>query len=218
MDGVDYFADSEGVFRIKLAGKVSNLEKNLYFLTDESLPTGNYKMVFSLFASSDGLHNTGGLQAVEDTFDVTVVPSDNAIKATSEDKTKIIDGQTALNENQTNETTFKIETLENLTSPNLRVALYKRNTDNKDTMTYTEVSLDQVFNNTFSDPAVFGYTPSTPNELLVSTNVSNNIDVTLSYKDTLTSGTYRIIFRLFDNNQLIDEDWEYFIIKKEDVT
>ena len=218
MDGVDYFADSEGVFRIKLAGKVSNLEKNLYFLTDESLPTGNYKMVFSLFASSDGLHNTGGLQAVEDTFDVTVVPSDNAIKATSEDKTKIIDGQTALNENQTNETTFKIETLENLTSPNLRVALYKRNTDNKDTMTYTEVSLDQVFNHTFSDPAVFGYTPSTPNELLVSTNVSNNSDVTLSYKDTLTSGTYRIIFRLFDNNQLIDEDWEYFIIKKEDVT
>ena len=45
MDGVEYFSDSEGVFRIKLAGKVSNLNKNLYFLTDSSLPAGNYRMV-----------------------------------------------------------------------------------------------------------------------------------------------------------------------------
>lgn len=217
MDGVEYFADSEGVFRIKLAGKVSNLEKDIYFLTDETLPAGNYKMVFSLFASSDGLHNTGGMQPVEQEFNIIVVPADNAIKVTSEDQRKLVNGETGLNELGNNESIFRITTSINLTNPNLRISLYKRNIDNKDTTSYTEISLDQVFNHVFSTPGVYGLTPSTENELVVDPSFTENTNITLSYKDTLTSGTYRIIFRLYDNNQLIDEDQEYIIIKKDEV-
>lgn len=216
MDGVEYFADSEGVFRIKLAGKVSNLNKDLYFLTDENLPAGNYKMTFTLFASSDGLHNSGNLQYVEKTLDVTVVPSDNAIKVTGADKQKVVDGITRLNEQETSTATYRITATESLTSPNLRVALYKRNIDNKDTTVYTEVSMDEVFAHTLTTPNENGLSPGTPNELMIRNGIGPQTEVTLDYADTLTSGTYRIVFRLYDQNQLIDEDYEYIIIKKLD--
>ena len=215
MDGTQYFADSEGVFRIKLSGKVSNLNKSLYFLTDENLPAGNYKMVFTLFASSDGLHNSGGLQYVEREIDVTVVPADNAIRVTGQDQIKIIDGNKRLNENGTSESYYRVTTTQNLTSPNLRVTLYKRNTDNKDDQTYTEINLDQVFVHSYNSPSTYGLTPGSPNELIVSNGVNSQTDVRMTYQDTLTSGTYRIVFRLYDQDQLIDEDFEYFIIKKE---
>ena len=216
MDGVEYFADSEGVFRIKLAGKVSNLNKDLYFLTDESLPAGKYKMVFTLFASSDGLHNSGNLQYVEKTLDVTVVPSDNAIKVTGADEQKVIDGITRLNEQDRSDATYRIAATESLTSPNLRVALYKRNIDNKDTTVYTEVSMDEVFVHTLTSPVDNGLTPGTPYELIVTNGIGPQTEVTMSYAENLTSGTYRIVFRLYDQNQLIDEDYEYIIIKKLD--
>ena len=214
MDGVEYFADSEGVFRIKLAGKVSNLNKDLYFLTDENLPAGKYKMTFTLFASSDGLHNSGNLQYVEKTLDVTVVPSDNAIKVTGADKQKVVDGITRLNEQETSTATYRVTATESLTSPNLRVALYKRNIDNKDTTVYTEVSMDEVFAHTLTTPGENGLSPGTPNELMIRNGIGPQTEVTLDYADTLTSGTYRIVFRLYDQNQLIDEDHEYIIIKK----
>ena len=63
MDGVEYFADSEGVFRIKLAGKVSNLNKDLY-LSSSSLILGIQYLVLiiSVFMiafskNSQGLHD-----------------------------------------------------------------------------------------------------------------------------------------------------------------
>ena len=122
---------------------------------------------------------------------------------------------TRLNENGTSESYYRVTTTQNLTSPNLRVTLYKRNTDNKDDQTYTEINLNQVFIHSYNLPSTYGLTPGSPNELIVSNGVNPQTDVRMTYQDTLTSGTYRIVFRLYDQDQLIDEDFEYFIIKKE---
>ena len=35
--------------------------------------------------------------------------------------------------------------------------------------------------------------------------------------DAPTSGTYRISFKLYDNDQLIDEDIKYVIVKKKSI-
>lgn len=217
MDGEEYFADSEGVFRIKLAGKVSNLNKSLYLLTDSTLPAGNYRMIFTLFASSDGLHNSGGLQYVEEEKNITVVPADNAIKATTlKDETKVVNGETRQNELETSESSYRITTTQSLTNPNLRIALYKRNTDNKDTTAYTEVNLDNLFINSYSQPSDYGLTSGSTYEKLISNSVTSQTNITLEYATTLTSGTYRVVFRLYDKDQLIDEDWEYVIVKKKE--
>ncbi len=214
MDNTEYFADSEGVFRIKLSGKVSNLNKDLYLTTDENLPPGNYKIVFTLFASSDGLHNSGDLQYVEEEFDVIVVTSGNAITVSSVDEEQVINGLTGQNQKETKDSTFTIKTSQSLSNPNIRVSLYKRNIDNKDETTYTEVPLEQVFNHTYRRPEETGLVSGSTSEYVASYVAQQEQTVTLPYQENLTSGTYRIVFRLYDQNQLIDEDIEYFIIKK----
>lgn len=214
MDNKDYFADSEGVFRVKLAGKVSNLKKNLYFLTDSNLPPGNYKMVFTLFASSDGLHNSDDLGYTEKEVNVTVVPADNTINATTEDEMKIINGDTLINEKETNSSIFKITALETLTQPNIRISLYKRNIDNKNSLSYIEIPLESIFSNNLKTPASIGLKAGSEYEMMISETVLEKTTVELNYNEALLSGTYKVKFKLYDNNQLIDDDYEYFIVKK----
>ena len=208
MDGVEYFADSEGVFRIKLAGKVSNLKKSLYLLADENLPPGNYEVVFTLFASSDGLHNSGSLQYTENSIHITVVPADNAIAVTSEDVMKVIDGDTGLNEEGSRQSNYQIVAIQSLENPNLRVSLYKRNITDQYDKSFSEISMNEVFSNTFESPSSYGLTTSSLYEVMVSNDVTSQFDFKVEYNDLLTSGTYKIVFRLYDNNQLIDEDFE----------
>ena len=74
-------------------------------------------MVFNLFASSDGLHNSGGLNDVEEQLDVIVVPSGNGIQVALPDRMKLIDGTTGTNENNTAYSTFTIKTVETLQNP-----------------------------------------------------------------------------------------------------
>lgn len=214
VDGVEYFTDSEGVFRIKLAGKVSNLKKDLYFLTDESLPAGNYTMKFSLFASSDGLHNSGGLQETSEEINITVVASGNAIDATSQDEYKVVDGNKRLNELGTSEEKLRVKINENLESPNLRVSIYKRDIDNKETTTYTEIDFNQLFNVELPQPSMNGLTNGSTYEKLITTNITSQNDLTWPYAENMISGTYRIVLKLYDGNQWIDEDMEYIIVKK----
>lgn len=214
MDGVEYFADSKGVFRIKLSGKVSNLKKDLYFLTDESLPAGKYKMKFSLFASSDGLHNSSGLEDAVQEFEITVVSSGNAIEAKSADEYKVVDGITRLNEFETSEETIRINVNENIESPNLRVSIYKRNIDNKETTAYQEIDFSNLFSTELPLPTEKGLMNGSQYERLITTDVLSQNAFTWNYADTMTSGTYRIVLKLYDGNQLIDEDQEYVIVKK----
>lgn len=210
VDGVEHFADSEGIFRIKLAGKVSNLKKDVYILTDKALPAGNYKMRFSLFASSDGLHNSGGLEEASEDINITVVASGNAIEISSKDEYKVVDGIKRTNELGTSVEKLEVSINQKLESPNLRVSIYKRNIDNKETTTYTEVDFNQLFNVELTTPPM----PGTPYEKLVNTNIYPQTTLTWPYAENMISGTYRIVLKLYDGNQLIDEDREYIIIKK----
>ena len=36
----------------------------------------------------------------------------------------------------------------------------------------------------------------------------------VDFNNNLISGTYKLVFKLYDNNQLIDEDFKYLIVKK----
>ena len=43
---------------------------------------------------------------------------------------------------------------------------------------------------------------------------STEKDFTFLLADDLTSGTYRVVFKMYDTNQLIDEDVKYVIVQK----
>ena len=42
--------------------------------------------------------------------------------------------------------------------------------------------------------------------------MNDSFEFTLN--SNLTSGTYRLVFKLYDNEQLIDDDIKYVIVKK----
>ncbi len=201
---VEYFADGNGVFRIKLANKVSNIEKMLGLTVNSFLPPGQYTIRYTLFASSDGLHNASS-EVTEDEFTVTVVSSDNSITADCEDYTKIVYGETGLNLNGSSTNTYTVKYESQLTHPNFRIEVYKRDISDIDSTTYNSVPFSTLFTNNFT--VVSG------NEVSFSMP-SDEEDIDLTLNSTLTSGTYRVVFKLYDNDQVIDEDIKYVIVKK----
>ena len=48
--------------------------------------------------------------------------------------------------------------------------------------------------------------------LHINANSNNQLDFVL--QDNLISGTYKLVFRLYDKNQLIEEDIKYVIVRK----
>lgn len=205
-----YYASSDGVFRIKLAGKVSNLERGVYITTDDKLPAGSYKLKFTLFASDDGLHNGGDLTSSVKELNVVVVGNKNSIKVDIPNKEKLIYSKTGKNSNDTDKFTFNIKYTSVLTNPNIRLSVYKRNIDDINSISYTEVNPDNIF---------AGIINSSNNpQTLYEKNIpiySNNYKFNQIIKKDLESGTYKLEFKLYDNNHLIDSDNIYIIVKKD---
>lgn len=213
IDNTTYYVDSNGVFRIKLADKVSNLTKEMILTTGVSLPTGSYKMEISLFASNDGLHNSSDKGATIQEIDLVVVGKDNLIIAEAEDTSKLIIGETGLNMADSKEEKITIQYSSVLEKPNIRMTVYKRDTTSSTTNNYIEYDPGKLFANSFSYPPV-PYSPQSNYEYNVTTNPQATNELTYTLEDTLESGTYKIVFRLYDANQIIDEDYIYVIIRK----
>ena len=205
--GQEYFADADGVFRIKLAGKVSNITNNFIIKTDNTLPAGNYTFRFSLFASSDGLHSSANPTVINK--NVTVVATTSSIVVTGPDKNKVVDGALALNESGSNTNTYTVKYSSTLANPNLRVSLYKRNISTSDNPNYEEVDLTSLFNVNLSSPAH----PQSLHEKSIPLSTSP-ISINWAFQNTLTSGSYKLMFKLYDSDTLIDSDYEMIIVKK----
>ena len=214
IDKVPYFADSDGVYRIKLTGKVATIKRTISIYSDALLPAGNYTLKFTLFASADGRHNSHALESGEVDIPVTLVGADNNIKVTTKDETKLVYGEKGVNEANLNYNTYVVSYTTVLTNPNVRISLYKRNTDNKDTTAYTEIDFNTLFSNEFNSPGELSYSAKSLYEKMLKVTAGTSNTLYFNFNDNLTSGTYKLVFKLYDNNQLIDEDSKYVIVKK----
>lgn len=214
ISGVSYYVDSDGVFRIKLAGKVSNITRNVTLLTDNTLASGSYTMRFTLFASNDGKHNDGSLKDAVKDIPIIVVGNDNILKIDGDDKQKIVDASTGLNMLDEATNKYTITYRSNLSKPNIRISLMKRNNQTANDKTYSEVPLSNLFIDNLSDYSGTLNKQSTYEELVINSPKKTN-ELNLTLNKTLTSGTYKLLFKLYDNNHLVDDDTEYVIVKKE---
>ncbi len=211
LDNQDYFVDSDGTWRIKLSNKVSNLAKTLYLTSDGKLSPGNYTLTMTLFSSSDGLHMSSNTGASTLNFPITVVGRDNALIVNCDDKDKVvIDGK-----NQLGTTTNKYDiTLQNvLVNPNIRLSVYKRDTATYTDTTYTEVNTGNLFDYNFPSYSS-GLSAQTTYEKLLSTSTNASQSYNFDFANALTTGTYKLVFKLYDGNHLIEEDIEYVIVRK----
>lgn len=213
INNVSYYVDSDGVFRIKLSNKVSNIVRNITLLTDNNLASGSYKMKFVLFASNDGLHNDGSLKDSIIEVPIIVVGNDNLLKVTSNDKTKVVDKDTSLNMLDEDSNIYTINYSSNLSNPNIRLSLMKRNTTSSIDNNYTEIDLSNLFINSLAFPDG-SLTKSSENELLITRSPKKTNELSLKLNDNLKTGTYKLVFKLYDGNHLVDDDIEYVIVKK----
>ena len=201
-----YFADGDGIFRIKLSGKVSNLHRTLKITANSDLPAGQYTVRYILFASDDGLHNSDAENSVYQDFVVQVVSADNSITVDCDDKVKVVNGETGLNMLDTRINTYHVKYASELTNPNFRVEVYKRGVATIDATDYNSVPFSQLFTNPF--------TTVSGNEVSISMDNLAEKDFEFELQENLTSGTYRVVFKLYDNNQLIDDEIKYVIVNK----
>ncbi len=213
MGNTIYYPSSDGVFRIKLSNKVSNLSKLLKLTIGSNLPSGEYKMKIDLFSSNDGLHSDF-VNGHTEKIPFVLIGANNGIEATADSDSTIINGDTGLNLSGKNSLEYNIKQLSSLSNPNVRVVVYKRDNERYDNTTYHEIDLKALVSTTLTYPAVYGLKSTTDYEYMISNSPPSLLNYKLTLKNQLTSGTYKIVFRLYNLNQLIDEDEEYIIIKK----
>ena len=204
----NFFADADGTFRIKLAGKVSELSTNLVLVTDDTIDEGTYTLEYTLFASEDGLHNSDD-KAVTETYTINVISSQSSIVVECEDEAKLVIGETGLNASGDNTNEYSVKVTSGLSNLQVMLEVQKRKIDNENITDYEKVSFASLFSNSYS--------PNSNNEVALGITSSGTHAVTLNINpvENLTSGTYRLNFKLYDNGVLIDSEYKYVIVDKE---
>jgi hypothetical protein len=200
MDGQRYYPDVNGITHIKLSEKVGNTQKWIIFNTENSsIATGDYTFVFSAFGSVDGIYYSESLPDVEN-LDIIIINSKYGLNP------EINDNSIIFNANNDKSLKFTIDYSSMLDNPNIRVALYRRKYDQIYDTRYDLVDLAD-----YVDQDLF--TTNNPKEYLLISNPPANSSFNLAMKEELLTGTYRLIFRLYDNDVLIGDITRYIIIK-----
>ena len=205
-----YHTDSKGVFRIKLADKVASLNRTMVMHIGNSLPVETYTVEYKLFASEDGLYSDG-TKDVTSTYSLTLLGTENIILVNNTSNTQQIQKYTDTNRTLGYTLSYESE----LERPNIRISVSKRDVTSSDSTTFTELPITDVFGNTFVNPAVYSYTPNTPEEKMITNTPQASMTLNYNILNNLPSGTYKVTFRLCNSDHIVDTVDKYFIIKKD---
>ncbi len=201
-----YYPRFDGTVRINVAERIANVSSNITINTEGSnLASGNYKMLIESFGSPDGIYY--GLTSSDSvTIPFTVKNTIYGLKAVVDSEDLIVDKTTGETQNGTNAMAFNFQFSSGLLNPNIRVSLYRRDYDEVYSSIYHLVDFKDFFTNNFSDTNV-------EKLYLVFDDPQATMSQVLYLKDNLRSGTYKIVFSLYDNNTYIGEVYKYIIIK-----
>ncbi len=200
VDNTIYYPDINGYTHIKLANKVGNTQKWLIFNTDNStLASGSYTFYIEIFASPDGIYYSDATPSLS-TVPITIISSVYGLNPVIDDDSVIFSS------NNDKDLEFTITYTSLLNDPNIRIAMYRRKYDLVYDTNYELVDLQD-----YVDQQLFG-TSNTYEYLLVDDPNPTN-DFVIAMNDQLLTGTYRLAFRLYDNDTLIGEIIRYIIIR-----
>lgn len=207
LDGKLYYPRVDGTTRICIADKVTDVLARLKLNTQNNttLATGDYKIKIESFGSSDGIYY--GLTASDKIeLNVRIINSQYGLKVTTEDELKIVDKDTGFTLNGNGTFTSKIEYSSGLSNPSIAVSLYRRDYTDTYSEKYNLVDLTDYVKDYMS--------PTTrEKEYSVSVKPTNEINHTFLLKDHLVSGTYKLVYKLYDDDTYVGEAYEYIVIK-----
>ena len=207
LNGKLYYPRIDGTTRINIADKVTDVLAKLKMNTsgNTTLASGNYKIVIESFGSADGIYY--GLTASDKIeLDLRVINSSYGLKITNKDESKIINKKTGKNKEDTNLVTCTVEYSSKFTNPNITVSLYRRDYSEEYSQNYTLVDLQDYV----SDNLV---TTNKEKEYLVSDSPKAIMTNNYTLKENLKTGTYKIVYKLYDEETYVGEAFDYIIIK-----
>ena len=200
MDGVRYYPDIAGYTHIKLADKVGNTQKWITFNTENAgLATGTYTFKFEAFASPDGIYYSSGTPDIH-TEVINIINSTYGLNPVIDDNSVIF------RENNDKSFDFTINYTSLLTNPNIRIAMYRREYDEVYDTDYELVDFQDFAVNTL-------FTTNNPYEYIIDSNPMAQKSYSLPFEDELLTGTYRLSFRLYDDDTMIGEIYRFIIVK-----
>jgi hypothetical protein len=212
----NYYPRADGTTRIKVAEKVSNLFSEIEINTENSTLNGEYKILIESFGSADGIYfgveasdsREVDLKVVDNIYGLnTIIPVEQAVidKTTGhtlEEDTGYI-SETNKNVNVT------LEYHSGLNRPYVTVQLLRRNYQTVNSTMYEKVDLaDYVSEELTQVNGEYEYKALSTEEIEAVVNNNNNDDeeeiqidefvFNFTTKEDLVSGTYRLVYTLYD--------------------
>lgn len=207
LDGQLYYPRVDGTTRINIANKVTDVLAKIKMNTsgNTTLASGEYKILIESFGSPDGIYY--GLTASDQIeLSLRIINSAYGLKVTNSDISKIIDKETGNNENGNNILTCTIEYSSKFTSPRITVALYRRDYSEEFSQEYQLVD--------FQDYVSYKLTRTNIEKEYVMSNDPKETTVkTYTLNENLMTGTYKIVYKLYDENIYVGEAFDYMVIK-----
>ena len=205
LDGTFHYPRVDGTTRIKIAEKVSNVLARIKLHTTKSLAPGQYTMKIESFSSPDGIYY-GLVSSDYAEIPFNVLDSVYGLEVTLPEKQVIINKDTGKNLNGNNTIVFNYKYSSVLSNPEIHISMKRRSYNTVFSTDYQLVDLKDYFSTQFQ-------TTSKQKEYLLTNNPVDNSNVFVNVKDNLVSGTYKVIFSLYDGNNYIGEVYQYLIIK-----
>lgn len=204
IDGVPYSARLDGSVRVHIADFVTNVEKKIRVDLEKSmLATDRYKIVVESFGSPDGIYY-GLTSAGSSTVYIDIVNENYGISVDTDKENIIIDKDTGFNKNNSNKVTYNIGYTSQFSNPSIRVKLMRRSYSDIYSKNYELVDLGDYILDELELIDNYEYAIS---------QLDSNIEFSINLKDNLKTGTYKVVFMLYNNDTYIDEVSNYIIIK-----
>ena len=242
INGVDYFPQTDGTTRIELAGRITDVISSLNIdFANSSLNHDKYKLVVETFATYDGLYY-GDYTPTYNEYTFELLNNQYGLDVDVDPIQVTHDVNTGLDKNGSLEINYKVMTKNGLADPNLKVSLQRRSYDSTYDAVYENIDLKGVASSMYVDDSATNmldscFSTDTDGKCLIYnlTDIGNSFDgdtynVSLTMKNGPTddeindkvnsewkSGTYRVIFTMYDGDVPVGEVYEYLIIRSLDV-
>ena len=137
------------------------------------------------------------------------ISSKSSIVVDCDDEAKLIIGETGLNASGDNTNEYAVKVTSELTHLQVMLEVQKRKITDANTLEYEKVAFSSLFSNSYS--------ANSNNEVAlgITTSGTTNVVFNINEAANLTSGTYKLNFKLYDNGVLIDSEYKYVIVDKE---
>lgn len=208
LDGAKYYPRFDGTTRICISDKVTDVLARIKINTvnNSTLATGDYTIKVESFGSSDGIYY--GLESsAKAEVKLRIINVSYGLKVTTEDVVKIVDRSTGNLLNNTNNFVVKVDYEAELSNPMIAISLYRRDYTGVYSNDYTKVNLADYITNSLIPTG-------RENEYVASKNPLKTITQFYTMKANLPStGTYKLVYTLYDDDSYVGEVYEYIIIK-----